>query len=90
MKTLFKDPVTKKESITVTALIVSFLVSFVTTIVLIIKLIYDKISTESIGFGFFTLSYLLIFVALYYKKRVRLSTDGFELSAEPNIKEEEA
>lgn len=76
---LFKDYSTGKKSLTITGLVISFLVCVVSFIFILLKLIEGQNTYEDVAFGFLTLAFLGIFVALYYQKRMSFSKDGLSI-----------
>lgn len=76
---LLKDYQTQKKSLTVTCFIITFLFAFVSGLILLARVYKGVLRAEDIFFGFYSLSFLGIFVSLYWNKRVRLSRDGVEI-----------
>lgn len=79
---LFKDYSTGKKSLTVTGLVLSFLVSLAYLIGIFTKVLDNRATGEDVAGGFLALSFMGIFVALYWQKRVKFSKDGLEIADE--------
>lgn len=76
---LITDYKTGKRSLTVTCFVISFLFALVVEGTLLYKLLNSKLDIGEVAFGFYSLSFMGIFVSLYWNKRVRLSKDGLEI-----------
>ena len=76
---LLTDYQTGKKSLTVTCFVISFLFALLVEGALLYKLLHSRLNIEEVAFGFYSLSFMGVFVSLYWNKRVRLSKDGLEI-----------
>lgn len=76
---LFKDYSTGQKSFTITGFVLSFLVTMSYFVFILVKLIKGQNTNQDVAAGFMTLAFLSIFAALYWNKRIKVSTDGVEV-----------
>ena len=77
---LFRDYSTKKKSITVTGMVITFLLTVASVVINLTLMVNQKPPYPTMTMG--CIAFFAIFAGLYWNKRFRASTSGIELIGE--------